>query len=95
MLDISKEKMEVAPTAHYSMGGDLVEARGHSTIIDGLFACGEVAGGLHVANRLGGNSLAEILVFGKITGKQASIFAKKNNFFLHLYQFPIKQGQIN
>ena len=64
MLDISKSPMEVAPTAHYSMGGILVNPEDLSTNIQGLFAAGEVAGGLHGANRLGGNSLAEILIFG-------------------------------
>ena len=76
MLDISKEMMEVAPTAHYSMGGVLVSPAEHSTNINGLFACGEVAGGLHGANRLGGNSLAEILVFGKKVGQAAAHFSK-------------------
>ena len=78
MLDISKEMMEVAPTAHYSMGGVLVSPAEHSTNINGLFACGEVAGGLHGANRLGGNSLAEILVFGKKVGQAAAHFSKNN-----------------
>ena len=50
--------MEVAPTAHYSMGGIKVNPEDHSTGVNGLYACGEVAGGLHGANRLGGNSLA-------------------------------------
>ena len=68
MLDISKSPMEVAPTAHYSMGGILVDPNDLSTCVDGLFAAGEVAGGLHGANRLGGNSLAEILIFGKRAG---------------------------
>ena len=68
MLDISKSPMEVAPTAHYSMGGILVNPNSLSTCIEGLFAAGEVAGGLHGANRLGGNSLAEILIFGKRAG---------------------------
>ena len=68
--------MEVAPTAHYSMGGVLVSPAEHSTNINGLFACGEVAGGLHGANRLGGNSLAEILVFGKKVGQAAAHFSK-------------------
>ena len=77
MLDISKEAMEVAPTAHYSMGGILVNSIDHSTNIKGLYAAGEVAGGLHGANRLGGNSLAEILIFGKIAGKFASEFSKQ------------------
>ena len=73
MIDISRSPMEVAPTAHYSMGGILVDAENHSTGIDGLFAAGEVTGGLHGANRLGGNSLAEILIFGKRTGYAAAL----------------------
>ena len=77
MLDISKEKMEVSPTAHYSMGGLLVSPEDHSTGINGLYACGEVAGGVHGANRLGGNSLAEILVFGKLVGKSAVTYSQK------------------
>lgn len=77
-IDISKEPIEVAPTAHYSMGGVYVKADNHETSVEGLFAVGEVAGGLHGANRLGGNSLAEILVFGKIAGKYASIYSKKS-----------------
>ena len=68
--------MEVAPTAHYSMGGIKVSAGNHETKIDGLFAAGEVAGGLHGANRLGGNSLAEILVFGRRVGKAATTYSK-------------------
>ena len=76
MIDISKQPMEVAPTAHYSMGGIYVTAEEHSTNIRGLFAAGEVAGGLHGANRLGGNSLAEILIFGKRAGKAASAYSK-------------------
>ena len=72
MIDISKEPMEVSPTAHYSMGGICVDPDDHSTSIEGLFAAGEVTGGLHGANRLGGNSLAEILIFGKRAGKAAA-----------------------
>ena len=72
MLDISKHPMEVAPTAHYSMGGLHVSPYEHSTGVEGLYAAGEVAGGLHGANRLGGNSLAEILVFGKRAGHSAA-----------------------
>ena len=68
MLDISKSPMEVAPTAHYSMGGLLVNPEDLSTSVQGIFAAGEVAGGLHGANRLGGNSLAEIIIFGKRAG---------------------------
>ena len=77
-IDISCESMEVAPTAHYSMGGLNVTPEDHWTGIKGLFAVGEVAGGLHGANRLGGNSLAEILVFGKRTGRAAANNSKKN-----------------
>ncbi len=77
MLDISKSPMEVAPTAHYSMGGLLVNPKDLSTSVQGLFAAGEVAGGLHGANRLGGNSLAEILIFGKRAGIAASKYSKK------------------
>jgi succinate dehydrogenase / fumarate reductase flavoprotein subunit len=72
MIDISKKPMEVAPTAHYSMGGVKVSPDEHSTGIEGLYAAGEVAGGLHGANRLGGNSLAEILIFGKRAGHAAA-----------------------
>lgn len=72
MLDISKSPMEVAPTAHYSMGGVVVHPDDHWTGIQGLFAAGEVTGGLHGANRLGGNSLAEILIFGKRAGAAAA-----------------------
>ena len=68
MIDISKQPMEVAPTAHYSMGGISLNAEDHGTTVKGLFAAGEAAGGLHGANRLGGNSLAEILIFGKRAG---------------------------
>lgn len=70
-VDISKEKMEVAPTAHYSMGGVEVDLKCH-TKIKGLFAVGEVAGQVHGANRLGGNSLLETVVFGKIAGRAAA-----------------------
>ena len=72
MLDISKQPMEVAPTAHYSMGGIVVDPDTHRTKIEGLYAAGECTGGLHGANRLGGNSLAEILIFGKRAGFYAS-----------------------
>ena len=72
MIDISKSPMEVAPTAHYSMGGIKVDPDNHTTGIQGLYAAGEVTGGLHGANRLGGNSLAEILVFGKRAGAHAA-----------------------
>lgn len=72
MLDISKHPMEVAPTAHYSMGGVAVDPETTATDLGGLFAAGEVTAGLHGANRLGGNSLAETLVFGRRAGEQAA-----------------------
>ncbi|MEM0134608.1 MAG: FAD-binding protein, partial [Thermoplasmatales archaeon] len=76
-VDITKEKMEVAPTVHYQMGGIRVDPETTATNVPGLFASGEVASGLHGANRLGGNSLADILVFGKRSGDGASAFSKK------------------
>ncbi|HEV3495644.1 MAG TPA: FAD-binding protein, partial [Actinomycetes bacterium] len=72
MLDISRQPMEVAPTAHYSMGGVVVDPDTHATDVAGLYAVGEVAGGLHGANRLGGNSLAETVVFGRRAGEAAA-----------------------
>ena len=72
MLDITRAPMEVAPTAHYSMGGVRVEPATHETDVEGLYAVGECATGVHGANRLGGNSLAECLVFGRIVGREAA-----------------------
>ncbi len=77
-LDITKEPMEVGPTTHYYMGGILVDADSQMTTIPGLFAAGECAAGLHGANRLGGNSLSDLLVFGKRAGEHAAQFAKDN-----------------
>jgi succinate dehydrogenase / fumarate reductase flavoprotein subunit len=71
MLDITTTPMEVAPTAHYSMGGVRVDPEMHATDVAGLFAVGECAAGVHGANRLGGNSLAECLVFGRIVAREA------------------------
>jgi len=71
-VDISKQRMEVAPTAHYSMGGLRVDFATGETRVAGLLAVGECTGGLHGANRLGGNSLAETIVFGKIVGARAA-----------------------
>ncbi|MEM0154440.1 MAG: FAD-binding protein [Methanothrix sp.] len=79
-VDITKEKMEVGPTVHYQMGGIRVDAETGATNIKGVFSAGEVASGLHGANRLGGNSLADILVFGKRTGEAASKYAKRAKF---------------
>ncbi|PZR98884.1 MAG: succinate dehydrogenase, partial [Candidatus Nephthysia bennettiae] len=72
MLDISKSPMEVAPTAHYSMGGIVVEQQTHATELKGLFAAGECTAGVHGANRLGGNSLVETQVFGRRAGEAAA-----------------------
>ena len=75
-IDISKEKMEVGPTAHYSMGGVVVDIN-CKTNIRGLFAVGEVISQIHGANRLGGNSLLDTVVFGKIAGGEAAKLAKE------------------
>jgi succinate dehydrogenase / fumarate reductase flavoprotein subunit len=75
-IDISKEKMEVGPTAHYSMGGVVVDIKCR-TRIRGLFAVGEVISQIHGANRLGGNSLLDTIVFGKIVGGEAARLAKE------------------
>ncbi len=75
-VDITKEAMEVYPTVHYTMGGVWAEPEGCATSVPGLFAAGEVAAGLHGANRLGGNSLSDILVFGKRAGEGAAEFAR-------------------
>ena len=77
-VDITNEPMEVGPTTHYMMGGIRVDAESQMSSVDGLFACGECAGGLHGANRLGGNSLSDLLVFGKRAGEYAAKFAKDN-----------------
>ena len=78
-LDITKEPMEVGPTTHYMMGGIKVEANTAASTIPGLYAAGEAAAGMHGANRLGGNSLSDLLVFGKIAGQCAANFAQENS----------------
>jgi succinate dehydrogenase / fumarate reductase, flavoprotein subunit len=75
-VDITRQPMEVAPTIHYAMGGVRVEAHTGASTIPGLYAAGEVASGLHGANRLGGNSLSDLLVFGKRAGEAAALAAK-------------------
>lgn len=72
MLDITEQPIEIAPTAHYSMGGVWVRPEDHGTGVAGLYAIGEASSGLHGANRLGGNSLIELLVYGRITGTDAA-----------------------
>src|SRR6204780_1759586 len=78
-LDITKEPMEVGPTTHYAMGGIRVNGETQMSNVPGLFAAGECAAGLHGANRLGGNSLSDLLVFGKRAGEFAAQFAKENS----------------
>jgi succinate dehydrogenase / fumarate reductase, flavoprotein subunit len=72
MHDVTAEPMEVSPTAHYSMGGIVVDAATHATDVEGLYAAGETTAGVHGANRLGGNSLAETVVFGRRAGAAAA-----------------------
>jgi succinate dehydrogenase / fumarate reductase flavoprotein subunit len=78
-LDITKEPMEVGPTTHYMMGGIKVVANTAASTVPGLYAAGEAAAGMHGANRLGGNSLSDLLVFGKIAGQCAANFAQENS----------------
>jgi succinate dehydrogenase / fumarate reductase, flavoprotein subunit len=75
-VDITKEPMEVGPTCHYVMGGVRVDAETQESTVPGLFAAGEVAGGMHGSNRLGGNSLSDLLVFGRRAGLHATETAK-------------------
>jgi succinate dehydrogenase / fumarate reductase flavoprotein subunit len=76
-VDITKGPMEVGPTCHYMMGGIRVEAETAATSLPGLFAAGEAAAGLHGANRLGGNSLSDLVVFGRRAGLAAAALAAK------------------
>jgi succinate dehydrogenase / fumarate reductase flavoprotein subunit len=78
-LDITKEPMEIGPTTHYAMGGVRVDGETQMSNVPGLFAAGECAAGLHGANRLGGNSLSDLLVFGKRAGEYAAKFAKEHS----------------
>jgi succinate dehydrogenase / fumarate reductase flavoprotein subunit len=77
-IDITQEPMEIGPTTHYIMGGIRVDGDSQMSTVPGLFACGECAAGLHGANRLGGNSLSDLIVFGKRAGEYAAAFAKAN-----------------
>jgi succinate dehydrogenase / fumarate reductase flavoprotein subunit len=76
-VDITKQPMEVGPTCHYIMGGVRVDADTAATNVPGLYAAGEVAGGLHGSNRLGGNSLSDLLVFGCRAGRYAAEYARR------------------
>jgi succinate dehydrogenase / fumarate reductase flavoprotein subunit len=77
-IDITQEPMEIGPTTHYMMGGVQVEAESQMSTVPGLFAAGECGAGLHGANRLGGNSLSDLVVFGQRAGQYAAKFAKEN-----------------
>ncbi len=77
-VDITREPMEVGPTTHYVMGGIRVDGDTQMSTVPGLFAAGECAGGLHGANRLGGNSLSDLLVFGKRAGEHAAAYAREH-----------------
>lgn len=77
-VDITKGPMEVGPTMHYVMGGIRVVPENAASTVPGLFACGECSGGMHGANRLGGNSLSDLVVFGKRAGEGAAAFVKEN-----------------
>jgi succinate dehydrogenase / fumarate reductase flavoprotein subunit len=78
-IDITQEPMEVGPTTHYMMGGVRVDPDSQMSDVAGLFAAGECGAGLHGANRLGGNSLSDLLVFGKRAGQYAALYAKDNS----------------
>jgi succinate dehydrogenase / fumarate reductase flavoprotein subunit len=78
-VDITKQPMEVGPTMHYIMGGIRVDADTGESRVPGLFAAGECSGGMHGANRLGGNSLSDLIVFGRRAGLGAAEYAKKLN----------------
>src|SRR5207247_1906047 len=78
-IDITQEAMEVGPTTHYIMGGVRVDADTQMSTVPGLFAAGECAAGINGANRLGGNSLSDLLVFGKRAGEYAAQFARKES----------------
>jgi succinate dehydrogenase / fumarate reductase flavoprotein subunit len=77
-IDITREPMEVGPTTHYVMGGVRVDSDTQMSRVQGLFACGECAAGINGANRLGGNSLSDLLVFGKRAGEHAAIWARQH-----------------
>jgi succinate dehydrogenase / fumarate reductase flavoprotein subunit len=77
-IDITTEPMEIGPTTHYMMGGVRVDGDSQMTTVPGLYAAGEVAAGLHGANRLGGNSLSDLLVFGRRAGRYAAVFAREH-----------------
>jgi succinate dehydrogenase / fumarate reductase, flavoprotein subunit len=77
-IDITEQPMEIGPTTHYMMGGVRVNPESQMSTVPGLFAAGECGAGLHGANRLGGNSLSDLIVFGQRAGQYAAWFAKEN-----------------
>jgi succinate dehydrogenase / fumarate reductase flavoprotein subunit len=79
-VDITKVPMEIGPTTHYVMGGIRVDGDTQSSTVPGLYGAGEAAAGLHGANRLGGNSLSDLLVFGQRAGAFAALYAKEHDF---------------
>ncbi len=92
-VDITKGPMEVGPTTHYVMGGIRVDAETGAATVPGLFAAGEVAGGMHGANRLGGNSLSDLLVFGARTGAGAAAHAAKRKDQPYVDPVQVREGQ--
>ena len=90
-IDISKEPMEVFPTVHYTMGGIKIDPETGASNVPGLFAAGEVAGGLHGANRLGGNSLSDLLVFGRRAGEGASEYVKSNGLSANISESAVEE----
>ncbi|HXU90923.1 MAG TPA: fumarate reductase/succinate dehydrogenase flavoprotein subunit [Methylomirabilota bacterium] len=91
-VDITAEPMEVGPTCHYVMGGVRVDADTTQSTVKGLFAAGEVAGGMHGSNRLGGNSLSDLLVFGRRAGLHAALYAKNYSGALAVDTAQIEQA---
>src|SRR6188472_2323357 len=91
-VDITKDPMEVGPTLHYFMGGVKVDADSQMTAVPGLFACGECGAGMHGANRLGGNSLSDLIVFGKLAGDGANDYVKGLNTAPAVDNEQIKNG---
>ena len=88
-LDITTTPMEIGPTTHYVMGGIRVDGDSQMSCVPGLFAAGECGAGLHGANRLGGNSLSDLVVFGKLAGEYAAKFAKEHS------SVPVNQQQVD
>ena len=90
-VDITEQPMEVGPTAHYVMGGVKVDPYSQEPTVGGIFAAGEAAPGLHGANRLGGNSLSDLIVFGKIAGEHAAKYSREQDGFSEIDQSDIDQ----